>query len=385
MNLLGGFRSVATILGVVLAICIYVIEVGDMSFGKVSLDVVLHSNVLSKNELAVVRLLCGLVIWSTVLHILVDPTGIKLSIVTPYGKPKMLHLKHMERFAAFTQWSWVMQGIYFGVTSIMWYLSEYRPEVLSDPSYGFTPLIPYISFALWCIYELSVTMAFLVTTVVTFVLIPAQEKKGLPVDNYYRPLPLIMHNFNVLFMSLELGLNSYTFHMPHLVVAAIWGLCYVVFAWVWYEMKGVFFYFFLDYNQKHAVLYHLGLIGLMCGFFCASFYLANMVKSYKGESVFNAPFMSLLLFVVCIMKWPKWEMAEWDEHVFQAIKDTWNGKMFVQPPMTKEQLRIALAGATLKEEKKTSLSRKSPAASEAKPRRRSARSRSRSRGAKARE
>ena len=110
-------------------------------------------------------------------------------------------------------------------------------------------------------------MAFLVTTIVSFVLIPATENKGLSADNYYRPLPLVMHNFNVLFMSDRLGLNKLRFHLPHLAFAALWGIAYVFFAWVWYQYSGVFFYFFLDYNHHLAVLYHLGLVALMVFYF----------------------------------------------------------------------------------------------------------------------
>ena len=349
-----------------------------MAEGKVTIDTILSSSVLTTNQLAIVRICCGLVIWSTCLHMLTDRKGITLRIMTPYGRPKVLSLYYIERFAAFTQWSWVMQGWYFAITTVIWYLTEYRPEILSDP--GVSAYLPTISFALWIMFELSVTMAFLVTTVVTYVLIPSTETKGLSADNYYRPLPLIMHNFNVLFMSLELGLNNIRFHLPHLAFAALWGITYVFFAWFWYQYKGVFFYFFLDYNQKLAVPFHLGLIGLMTFFFFACSLMGNYVDTHAVGGIFNTPFMCLMTFTVSIMKWPR--RGEWQKHVFQAIIDTWNGKSYVQPPLSKKQLAIALKAATLKEEK--SDKKKSSSADdeegEPKPTRRSSRKAATGRG-----
>lgn len=349
MGVLGGFNAVCTVLIAISGLCAWSIYSMDMRFTKVTISEILSSSVLTSQQLFLVRLCCGMVVWSTCLHILTDRTGITLRIPTPYGRPKVLFMRHFERFAAFTQWSWVMQAWYFGITTVLYFISEYRPEILMDPAFGVKPYLPTVASVLWIMYELSVTMAFLVTTIVTFVLIPATEKKGLSADNYYRPLPLIMHNFNVLFMSLELGLNNVRFHLPHLAFAALWGIAYVFFAWLWYRYTGVFFYFFLDYNHPFAALYHLGLVGLMAFFFIACSIMGNYVDTHAVGNIFNTPFLCLMAFTISIMKWPRLE--EWDKHVFRAIIDTWNRKPYVQPPFSKKQLAIALKGATLKEEK----------------------------------
>lgn len=363
-NYLGGLKAVASTLLAIILGCMYGIHTLDMKYGQVGLDDVLTSHMMGTNTLALVRILCGSIVWVTCIHMLIDTRGPTLQVITPYGKPKALKLEGIARFTAFTQWSWAMQGWYFFFTTMLWVLNRYYPHVLTDSSYGLAPHVNTICFALWIMYELSVTMSFLVTTVVTFILIPKNRDKKLPIDNYYRPLTLMMHNFNVFFMTLELGLNSFKFCHTHILVVAIWGISYVVFAWFWYKYKGVFFYFFLDYHSDVAVLYHLGLLSLMSFFYAMCAFVANYIHAKStGDTDNDIPFYILLAFSCFIMKWPKG--AEWDA-VWDAIKDNYEGRAYVQAPPTKAGLALALEGATMWEKEPSgdsgSSKKKKPAA-----------------------
>jgi len=113
------------------------------------------------------------------------------------------------------------------------------------------------------IYEISFSMAFLVTIVVTFVLIPFGKAKGAPIDVFFKVPALIMHNMNVIFMVIETITSKLTFHSMHLPYVILFGCSYVVFSWIWYQIKGVFYYFFLDYEREKAVLFHIGLITMV--------------------------------------------------------------------------------------------------------------------------
>lgn len=375
MGYLGGFSAVASVLGVIFAFCSYGIYTMDMKYGEVSLDTVLSSGFLSGDQLALVRILCGLCVWSTCLHMLFDPSGLTIQVITPYGRAKALHLKGIQRFTAFTQWSWAMQGWYFGLCTILWFLKKYYPMVLEDSSYGLAPFIPRLCHMLWMMYELSVTMSFMVSSLVTFALIPQAKKKGLPIDNYYRPLTLLMHNLNVLFMTIELGINSFRFCWTHIFVTTIWGFLYILFAWWWYKKMGVFFYFFLDYHNKVAVLFHLGLLSLMSCYFSMCAFVANYVQNKtSGDDVQYWPFYTLLGFSIFIMKWPSGK--EWSI-VTNAMRDTWNGIPYNQKPPDKNGIAAALAGATLKDEK--TRRRETKETAPAPPTRKSPRARARSR------
>lgn len=375
-SLLGGWNAVASVLATIFAFCAYGIYAMDMKYGEVGLETVLSSGFLSMDQLALVRIICGLCVWSTCLHMLFDPTGLTIQVITPHGRAKALRLQGIQRFTAFTQWSWAMQGWYFGLCTILWLLKKYYPMVLLDSSYGLAPFLPRLCHALWMMYELSVTMSFMVSSVVTFVLIPQARKKGLPIDNYYRPLTLAMHNLNVLFMTIELGVNSFRFCWTHIFVTTIWGFLYILFAWWWYKKMGVFFYFFLDYHNKVAVLFHLGLLSLMSCFYGMCAFVANYVQNKSsGDDAQYWPFYTLLCLSIFIMKWPAGE--EWSI-VTNAMRDTWNGIPYKQKAPDKKGMAAALAAATLKDPKKKKEQQEEVAPE---PTRRSARSRSKS-GAK---
>lgn len=74
-------------------------------------------------------------------------------------------------------------------------------------------------------------MAYLVSVVVTFVLIPGGKQQGLPTANFFKVLPLLMHNANVVFMALELVLNRIPFCAMHFPFVLIYGSAYVIFSW----------------------------------------------------------------------------------------------------------------------------------------------------------
>lgn len=103
-------------------------------------------------------------------------------------------LRGAGRFTTFTVWCFVTQGIYFCLASFctIW------------AGLGGWPL-PGVAAATWVLFEVSLPMALLVTTVSTFVLFPAAERSGSDALAIMRRWPaLVMHNLNVVFMVLEL-------------------------------------------------------------------------------------------------------------------------------------------------------------------------------------
>ena len=126
----------------------------------------------------------------------------------------------------------------------------------------------------------------------------------------------------------------------------------------------MFFYFFLDYHSDVAVLYHLGLLSLMSFFYAMCAFVANYIHAKStGDTDNDIPFYILLAFSCFIMKWPKG--AEWDA-VWDAIKDNYEGRAYVQAPPTKAGLALALEGATMWEKEPSgdsgSSKKKKPAA-----------------------
>jgi hypothetical protein len=103
-------------------------------------------------------------------------------------------------------------------------------------------------------------MSFLVTIVVTFVLIPGVRKQGLPTTTFFFLPALILHNANNTMMAIELLISNMQFSFWHFPFCMLFGTLYVIFQWVWVQKIGAFYYFFLDYDRPDALVWHVGLL-----------------------------------------------------------------------------------------------------------------------------
>lgn len=135
----------------------------------------------------------------------------------------------------------------------------------------------------WVFFEISFPVAYLVSAVVTFILIPFVKKEGLPPTTFFLPMALLMHNANVLFMAWEFIFNELAFSYYHFIFMLFYGIAYVVFSWVWYAYRGIFYYFFLDYQRKYAVIWYIVLLGFITGLFFIGYYLS--ILQFKGHSL----------------------------------------------------------------------------------------------------
>lgn len=114
----------------------------------------------------------------------------------------------------------------------------------------------YFSVVLWLFFEISSTFAWLVTTVVTFVLVPfsvgcyiivhlfvlerlSQISKGDDGAVFQRWRGQVMHNANVVFMSTELLCSQFTMDWNHFPVGVLFASYYALLAWVWLATMGV--------------------------------------------------------------------------------------------------------------------------------------------------
>ena len=159
----------------------------------------------------------------------------------------------------FTMQAWLLQTAYLtGVTAV----SASAQGVFTLP-----PLPAWLPIALWVAYEISFSVAILTSFLVKFVIIPTTASKGEPVENFFTFSNLMMHNCNTLFMALELLFNGMELQILHFPLAALWGLIYVLFSWVWMNISGVCWYDFLDPTLPKACIVHTMLILVLGVFF----------------------------------------------------------------------------------------------------------------------
>ena len=203
-----------------------------------------------------------------------------------------IRVKHSARFTTFTVQSFTLITVYFVAVTICSFIGLYPGlcetygiwgQTQSSQTTGYTapPADPSLASTLssfyfiitqnllnalvrlvWVLYEISLPVSCLITTVVTFVLCPAAYMAGVS-SGLTHPLALIMHNFNVIFMISELYFSCLHLDLNHFALPVVWGLVYTCFSWFWFHQTGIFYYFFIDYTSSpgHSIP---GLIGLLC-------------------------------------------------------------------------------------------------------------------------
>ena len=242
---------------------IHYIATGDLELSNISRDEVAASRVVSSTTLIMFRLFCMLVVICTNAYILLDKVGLTLTVLSRNGQPMKVHIKHLERFTTFTVWSWSFIGIYFAVASYCTFSSLLWPD-------SEIPL-PVLQMA-WVLFEVHFATSLLITVLVTFVLIPAGKARGLPTHTWFEITPLLMHNLNILVMVVESLLNDLPYKLNHIPFAILYGLAYVAFSWVWFEYKGIFYYFFLDYARPWALAWYAGVVLVVSSCPCSCWY-----------------------------------------------------------------------------------------------------------------
>jgi hypothetical protein len=247
----------ATVFGIVLSLflgSLYFINSYDLNLTSITLHHVISSQIVSNEILLVYRLLCAIIVFLTLYTVLSDPNGLIITVPARTGGLKVVKLLGYERLSTFTVWSWTLIGIYFVLTSYCTVVTLLHQE---------KNISIFILQSSWILFELSYPISFLVTLIVTFVLIPPAISRGTHQPLFSSP-SLLMHNANVVMMTIDNLLNQLPFTMSHAVFGILYGLLYAIFAWAWYQHKGVFYYFFLDYEFKGAELCYLGLILVVC-------------------------------------------------------------------------------------------------------------------------
>lgn len=165
-----------------------------------------------------------------------------------------------------------------------------------------TSVLPsYFPTVGWILYEISLPISFLVSAVVSFVLLPTMRKGGFSVDFFFKPVAVLMHNANVLFMTFEFIANGLPIHFWHFVFMIFFASSYVMFAWVWHHYKKIFYYFFLDYSRPDALNWHAGLVIGVFILYCIGCVCAAISQHYSAliPNIVSTFFICVFQFLTC--------------------------------------------------------------------------------------
>lgn len=264
----------------------------EMSWDGISTNDVVESKFsgVPALTLCILRALFAAVIWSSTTYLCIgkarfifivafsrnqiqlpmsDRTGLTISVILRNNSKKTIHLHGLERVTMFTVWSWIMQGLFF------------TGACLSYFGIGSTPFVMVVQI----LYEISFPVAFIVSLIVSFVLIPAAKKFTGSAENFYRTLPLLMHNANVVFMTVEMILNRIPLNYWHLPFILLYGMLYSIFAWYWHYLRGYFYYFFIDYGRPGAIYWYVGLMSGISAFFILSVIISKAIIESQNSVI----------------------------------------------------------------------------------------------------
>lgn len=244
------FHVIALVVVLSVATCWY-ITATDLGFSAVHLHDILRSDVVSSEHLALMRLTFAVVIVSTLYAAISDKKGLEITVSLSGGGFRTVNLQRFERLSTFTMWCWTLQGVYFFLASLSSVMSSETLESI------------HVDRICWVLFEINFALAYLVTVLVTFVLIPGAISKKIP-HKFFDIIPILCHNANALFMGIEISLNKLSMPFSHIAFIQLFGLIYVIFAWKLHNTNGIFYYFFLDYDRPYAVWWYVGLFLSVC-------------------------------------------------------------------------------------------------------------------------
>jgi hypothetical protein len=174
------------------------------------------------------------------------------------------------RFQGLTGWSWLLINAYFLLAA----------AITIWP--GAAPLVPSVGANVaQALLGTAFAFALLVTTVVTFVLVPNRHANGLSIAEYFRFQALVMHNANVALMGAELWLSGLPVHLHQLPLALSFGVLYLCYHNGFRFLKTrTLLYFFLNWTRPDALRILLVLLGTFGAFFTSGHVLSLALRKY---------------------------------------------------------------------------------------------------------
>ncbi len=263
-----GFRTI-----LILVTSIVLVSIGylvyDTGSVAVSLRDVAASDIVPIGILVGYRVLCAAAALYTLSLIYLDQRGLELRYLGA-----TIVLRQFRRFTTFTVWCFTLLFFYFAFAAFCSgaFLSGYGDAVPN-----------VIVIATLVLFEISYPMSLLVTTVVSFILLPAAVKNDYPFARMFRFRPQMMHNVNVIMMQLAMLMAPPPVTLSHLPYTALFGCSYAMFSWVWFSRTGMFYYYFLDYRRPYALLAYLGLFTTLVGFYGLGYLIAGIARHEVGR------------------------------------------------------------------------------------------------------
>ena len=221
--------------------------------------------------LTLFRLACAyLVIHTTVFWMVRNPVpGIMTPLFREGSHSRPHRSKGFERLVPFSSWTMLIFGI-----AMLW------NGISSAWVLFFAPLPEFILHIGTATFATAFSSAVLTATIIRYVILPAQMKKGEDIYHMFLPHEQVMHNWAMILLSIELVLGTMSMRPPMIALGLTYGALYLIFAEFWARFGGGYYvYQFIDPRPKEGPLL---LVGLM--FVCSISFFVGLFISYVRET-----------------------------------------------------------------------------------------------------
>ena len=206
------------------------------------------------------------------------------------------------RWQSLTTWAFLLIVLYFAFASWASWSVYFSPGAVSHVAPSFAANMAVL------LLGVSSTYAMMVTTIVTFVLIPLKAKRARKqkVDLFYGFFPLIMHNANLVLMVAELMLSGMHVDARHLPFAILFGATYA--CWhqiVRWRLTHTLLYFFLSWKHPHAIKISLGLLASSGVYFGLAWCITEVLR----PKPWGAPLVIALTVAVMRLRSPQQHLS----------------------------------------------------------------------------
>ena len=222
--------------------------------------------------LAIFRLGCVYLVFHTVTFWMVkNPVpGIMTPLFREDSTSHPYRSEGFERLVPFSSWTMLIFGfamLWNGITATLALFSLQAPQFVS-----------HIGTA---IFATAFSSAVLTATIIRYVILPAQMKRGEDIYHMFLPHEQVMHNWALILLSCELVLGTMSVRLPMIALGLTYGAIYLVFAELWARFGGGYYvYQFIDPRPREGPILLVGLM-IVC---LLSFFIGLFITYVKESS-----------------------------------------------------------------------------------------------------
>jgi len=196
--------------------------------------------------------------------------------------------KGIERMVPFSSWTLILFALYFISSSILGWLDIFN-----------LGSVKIINFWSGIFLPMSLGMAMLTATVVTYVIVPEEVKLKRSFNHLFETHEMVMHNWTAILLALDVFLSRPNLDWELAIFGLSAGIIYSIFAYLYAIYGGGFYvYSFIDPRIKYAPII-MTVLALALSLFYVFNWIITLIIEYNqflGGLIYVIWIYSIVLF-----------------------------------------------------------------------------------------